>query len=377
VTSSRQLLELRIAELDSEQVGLWRQLAERAAEPNPFAEPDFLIPACEHLAGGPDRLLVVADPDGWRACVSLAPTRVRALTRADEVGVRQFGFLSTPLTSEREPQAAAALLVEALAERADPLLLERLAASGPFYEALEGASRRGAVRVAERQDFERALLTRDGDRWDEHLGKHHLREFRRLGRRLAEQLGDELVCEDRAGDPAALERFLELERSGWKGRGGTAFASDPSHAEFFRRTCERFHAGGRLQLLELGAGGRTAAMKCNLLAGEGSFAFKIAYDEGLSRWSPGIQLEIRNIELFQASAQRWMDSCATPDNAMINRLWPQRRPLCTVLLAGSGLRGRAAGASLRLTRGLRAVKRAAAGATDRRGGGQGAASTSE
>jgi CelD/BcsL family acetyltransferase involved in cellulose biosynthesis len=208
------------------------------------------------------------------------------------------------------------------------------------------------------------LLTRDGERLEQRLSAHHRRELRRQGRRLAEELGADLKCDDRAGDPAAVEAFLDLERAGWKGRAGTAFASDPSHAEFFRRICERFDAAGRLQLLDLSAGGRSTAMKCNLHAGEGSFAFKIAFDEELARWSPGIQLELRNIELFEAGPLRWMDSCAMPENRMINRLWPERRGLATMLVSGGGLRAVPARASLALTRGLRGVKRLATRGAD-------------
>ena len=51
----------------------------------------------------------------------------------------------------------------------------------------------------------------------------------------------------------------------------------------------QFRAAGRLQLLALTAGERTAALKCNLLAGDEVFCFKIAYDEAYARFSPGVQ----------------------------------------------------------------------------------------
>jgi CelD/BcsL family acetyltransferase involved in cellulose biosynthesis len=348
---------LRIAELDVGQVARWRELAARAIQPNPFAEAEFVLPASEHLADGPDRLLVVADADGWRACLPLARTRIRALTRADEAGVRRYGFLSTPLVDSDEPERYARLLVAACTDRRDPVRFASLASTGPFHAALQAAARSRDLQVLERQEFDRALLVRDAEPLGERLGTHHRREYRRQGRRLAEELGAELSCDDRAGDPAAIERFMELEKSGWKGRAGTAFASNPSDAEFFREVCRTFHAAGRLQLLDLGSGGRSAAMKCNLAAGEGSFAFKIAFDETLARWSPGIQLELRNIDVFESGAARWMDSCASPENAMINRLWPERRPLTTVLLATGQAANAGARASLAATRRLRDAKR--------------------
>jgi CelD/BcsL family acetyltransferase involved in cellulose biosynthesis len=295
---------------------------------------------------------------------------VRHLTAASEVGLEQYGYLSTPLLDAGDPPRAAQLVLEALKRAGGvfPLVLNSHAADGPFAEQLDRELEAGRVQTLERQQFERALLTRDSCDWTSQLSHHHVREFRRMGRRLANEFGGELQVADRAGDEAAVARFLELELSGWKGREGTALASDPAHAEFFRRICARFARAGRLQLLDLGRDGRSVAMKCNLLAGDGAYAFKIAFDETYSRWSPGIQLELRNMELFEAGGLAWMDSCAVPQNSMINRLWRRRRALRTAMLVGGGFHGRAAVASLALTRGLRSIKRAAARTQNRAAG---------
>jgi hypothetical protein len=80
--------------------------------------------------------------------------------------------------------------------------------------------------------------------------------------------------------------------------------------------------------------GRPIALKYNLLAGDGSFAFKIAFDESFARYSPGVLLEVDNIHrLHQMPEVRWMDSCAAPNRFMINHLWPERREMQTVFLS--------------------------------------------
>lgn len=350
--------ELRVAGLDPVALERWRELAEAAADPNPFFEPDFVVPASELLPAGPDRLLVVADSRRWLGCIPLARARVRHLTRVAAAGEVDYGFLDTPLLAADAPPQAGDLLVNAIADRAGaPLTFQRLATTGPFYEALERGVERGTLCEVEREDFERALLRRGDDDPTAHLGSHHRRELRRMGRRLAEELGGQLACEDRAGDPRAIESFLEIERAGWKGREGTAMASDERSAEFMRRVCAGFHARGRLEVLTLGAAGRHAAVKVNLLAPGCSFAFKIAFDERCASYSPGIQLEVENAVRFAAGDLDWMDSCAIPGNSMINRLWRHRRRLCTGVYASP--RMRAARASLGLTRGLRTAKRRA------------------
>ena len=143
------------------------------------------------------------------------------------------------------------------------------------------------------------------------------------------------------GEPAAVEAFLALEASGWKGEAGTAMRS-AAHAEFFRETCAGFAAAGRLQLVALTGGDRSLAMQCNLRAGDGVFCFKLGVDEEFARYSPGVQLQVDNVHLFHGDETlQWADSCADPSNQMINRLWPDRRHLVSVMVPGAGALGRA------------------------------------
>jgi hypothetical protein len=68
------------------------------------------------------------------------------------------------------------------------------------------------------------------------------------------------------------------------------------------------------------------AAKCNFLAPPASFAFKIAFLEEKSRYSPGVQLEIDNIRRFHAEpCIDFMDSCADPEHPMIDHLWQEKR----------------------------------------------------
>ncbi len=242
------------------------------------------------------------------------------------------------MAGETTYPAARALLERALSRRSrEPLLLEDLAGDGPAAAIRQAAEDLGLVALRERRR-ERALLRRrvDGGYLDG-MQSHRRRELNRLGRRLEAELGGSVSIIDEAEDERACDAFLALEASGWKGRGATALGSDPGHAAFFVRLCKAFREEGRLELLCLRVGGRRVAMKCNLYAGEGGFCFKIAYDEELARFSPGVQLERENVRIFaEQRSELWQDSCADPENTMINRLWPDRRPVCTIMLARGG-----------------------------------------
>jgi CelD/BcsL family acetyltransferase involved in cellulose biosynthesis len=255
-----------------------------------------------------------------------------------------YCFLGTPLLDHARAPEAAAVLMRWCADRGHPIALTT-AADETVVARLVSAGTACGLELLHAATVQRAALVRrvDGD-YLAHQRSHRRREQARMRRRLSETLGTELVALDRAGDEAAVERFLQLEASGWKGRAGTAFASNPTHAELFREICRNYAAQGRLQLLSLEAGGRAVAMKCNLSAGDELFCFKIAHDERLSAYSPGVMLELDNVRTFHDSRpERAMDSCADHDNQMINRLWRDRRRTVTLVLGPEGLRSRLLG----------------------------------
>jgi CelD/BcsL family acetyltransferase involved in cellulose biosynthesis len=183
------------------------------------------------------------------------------------------------------------------------------------------------------------------------------KELRRQEKLLREQ-GSLEFAELRPGDDAEswFEEFLQLEAKGWKGEEGSALVSNAASKNFFLTMVRAAAQRGQLMMLALRLNGQTLAMKCNLLAGPGSFAFKIAFDEAFASFSPGVQLELENIRrmhelparqrsvlpwptgtpsLVPAPAVQWMDSCATAKHFMINRLWLSRRTIKTVLVATS------------------------------------------
>src|SRR3546814_17447957 len=53
---------------------------------------------------------------------------------------------------------------------------------------------------------------------------------------------------------------------------------------------------GRLHFLRMDLDGRAIAMLVNFRHGEGAFSFKIAFDEALGRFSPGVLIEIANLQ---------------------------------------------------------------------------------
>ena len=92
---------------------------------------------------------------------------------------------------------------------------------------------------------------------------------------------------------------------------------------------------------------RPIAMLVNFLTPPGSFSFKIAYDEDYARFSPGVLIQLENLQVLARSEIQWMDSCAVENHPMINSLWAERRNLVRVSVPLAGLKR---GAAFRLCR---------------------------
>jgi CelD/BcsL family acetyltransferase involved in cellulose biosynthesis len=335
----------------------WRDLAEDAADPNPFFDPDFAVPAARALDASV-QLLIAQDRAGdWLGAIPVRRSgHWRRMPSAVAASwMHPYCFSGLPLIRRGREDDVVPALLAALRRGAGLVALERMPSDGSVARAIDGALAEAGAQPIVWTTEERAALRRreDGAYLDATLSPKHRRELRRQRAGLERELGAPVRCEDAAGDPAAVDAFLALEASGWKGRSGTAMEA-ASAGDFFREACRRLADRGRLQLLLLRCGDRLVAAKCNLVAGDAVHCFKIAYDERLGRFSPGVQLELENVAAFHARPDlASMDSCAAPDNAMINRLWPDRRRIATILVPGAGAAGRVGRLQAEVAAGLR------------------------
>jgi hypothetical protein len=72
-----------LADLSERDVGAWRDLSARALEPNPFAEPDFVLPAAGRLGAGGEALLTVEDGSDLTAETYRSHERATLVCRPD------------------------------------------------------------------------------------------------------------------------------------------------------------------------------------------------------------------------------------------------------------------------------------------------------
>lgn len=324
-------------ELSGDDRHAWQTLVGRAAEPNPFFGPAF-VQASADSWGEPAELLVIRDKASWLACLPLTRAgrwrRLKPFAHAER-WLPEYTYFATPLVDRDALPPAVAALAHALVrdERAALVVLDPLDADGSVGPGLLTALEAEGCRPIVYEEFKRAAVRRRPEpTYLDTVSPKRRKELRRLKRRLEREVGAGLAVEDRSAQPEACEAFLEMELRSWKGDNGTALASRPEDAAFFRALCGQTGEGG-LQILALQGGGRIVAMQCNLVQGGVMFGFKVAYERELARFSPGVLLEVDALEAFhERISVDLLDSCAAPDSEPFAWLWPDLRALRTVVV---------------------------------------------
>lgn len=317
--------------------GAWEELAGAALEPNVFQEPWILLPAWRAFgASAAMRALLIyegARLDGVFVLARL-PRFFRLPIPRLRSWMHHYSPLGTPLVRAHSAAAAVDALFDWLSrdrQGAPVLELVDYGADGPFHRCLLACARQRRLARFDTQVYDRAVLRhRPGDRpVTAAMSSSSRRELGRQRRRLADAGHLELRSLDRSADPSPwIRAFLDVERAGWKGRAQTALASDPAHLAFFEQIACEAHRRGRLRMLGLFLDDRPIAMKCNLVAGSGAFAWKIAFDEQFSAFSPGVQLELDSLPEFEKDSDTdWIDSCTSGGPTMIDRVWSDRRAI--------------------------------------------------
>lgn len=345
----------------------WQELAESAVSPNPFFEPWFLLPALERF-----------DPLGTVEIATLvANGKLAALMpvfRSRNYHGRPLphlagwshpnAFCSVPLIRGGYEQAFWGALLHAADRNGGMevfLHLDQLPERDPVTASLfdhcfaSGRSATTAMRSS------RAMLM-TGPSPQAHLeaalSTKRRKELRRQRRRL-EELGE--VAFKRVTSPAAVgawcEEFLALETRGWKGRSGSALACDERTRSLFTESLRAASALGRFEGLSLELAGRPLAMLTNFHTPPGAYSFKTTFDEDYARFSPGVLLQIENLQMLQDPRIAWCDSCAAEDHPMIDRMWPEHREMIAVTVPIGGRLRRTVGRTLTAIERLRTQAR--------------------
>jgi Acetyltransferase (GNAT) domain len=327
-----------LREVDERDEHAWRQLAACAAEPNPLMEPDCLLPAARHqVFGGELEIAFAEEGDRFYGCMPLRS--VRSWRRFPypfvTTQVRRTIECGTPLVDTERGAEALATIFSALSKRRSiagsrVLAVPKISCDGAVFDAFRTAARMVGLPYVVYESSERGTLKR---RPDSDYQRSYRRTLSKLRQRSREKFRTEPRLVDQTSDPDAVDRYLCLENSGYKGKTGIALATAAGEPEFFHDLCRRFAAAGRLHVLALMADEQTIAMDIWLRGGDTLFGFKMSYDENYAQYAPGLQLQVATMHYFHdATNADWFDTCTAPNNQMALRLYPDRRRFAYVLV---------------------------------------------
>ncbi|TVR11529.1 MAG: GNAT family N-acetyltransferase [Salinarimonadaceae bacterium] len=320
----------------------WDALERAPLSPNPFYSRNAMEAfALSGAAWRPDlRFACIFHADRLVALLPVAPrAAICGWRRATAAYASPFTTLSTPLVARDAPAGWADELLASILGNAPGscLVMPRLAIETTAGAAMLEAARRSRAAHRLFDAFARPVATPAQDYAafaQRAYGKSRRKSLRRLRNGLA-ALGvvsaDALV----SGFAEAVENFLALERSGWKGRRGTSLADDPNATAMARTLFSDAAAPGARRIDRLLLDGRPVAMSMSLVQDGVAVLWKTAFDESLRRFAPGIVLEDEIVaRLHEEPGLRRLDSCATGPTAL-DDLYDERETIADLVICSA------------------------------------------
>ncbi len=324
---------------------VFAELARHALEPNPHMAPaavsaattlvpeEEIVVLCAWLSAALDFEQLVGiwafrREKGWRSGFSAA-------LAAPLVPLYEVSSLPV-LDRDHAAEAARALMRYLLASRDLPHRL-LLPLDGPCYAALAEACRQTGSAISTYERWVRpVMIPRPEDGFESYLRrslgssyKKRMQQFRAVAKQGA------LTFRRNRGRGAleALDAFLAMEASGWKGEAGTAIACLPADTAYIRRLAELCAADDTLLIDTLLHEGRAIAMGLLIESGNRRHFLKIAYDETQSRHSPGRTLAIAMLQAdFNGTPPAFFDSGAGEGVDAGTYVWGERREMANAII---------------------------------------------
>lgn len=310
----------------------WQDLCKRGAEDSVYYAPHYMLPLLDTVvAKAVVRIVTAWDGDRLMGFlpVTMKTLSVPGITAGGMAWRTDYTFNCLPLLDAEHADAAAAAIIDALATlKRGEWVLPELNAEGPVCRALQRALENRGAPFAMERGFERASLCA-GLSFEQHMATHvsskRRRELARNRRRLEET--GKLTLRSETSGPGlaeAVQAFLALEASGWKGKRGTALACSADTKAFAERAFGPSASEGTSRADLLLLDGKPIAAGVIVFSGSTGFTVKGAYDEAYASYGAGLLFEQEVIKSFLT--ERWAArlDAATNGSHVIDLLWPDR-----------------------------------------------------
>lgn len=320
-------------------------------QPNPFLAPAFLQPALKRLTQDqPVMLLCIWGRDALIGFLPVTYARGFAKTPFKYLAswAHPYCFIGAPLVRKNYeaafvqavheclpslPKAPAFLYMDKVPLQSGFLNCE---AGDQAYKFISSSCEAMRPAVLEGFDFQAHVKTA--------ISSKRRNDLARLSRRLGEVGSVQYSFLESEGDlDVWIDAFLHLEDQGWKGSAGTSMYSNDHDALFFRQMIKNMMNAGGLLFQKMQVDDKIIAMSVNFLSGSYGYGFKSCFDEAFAKFSPGVLASLNLLEhLGSMEGLVLFDSCASPDQSMLNRYWPGKCAMTNVVIGANCLEGRVA-----------------------------------
>ena len=310
----------------------WEELSRNTIEENPYYSPTYMRALLENTEINTDIMALAVYREGKLAgfCPFITDKwRWLGAASVNRAWKNPYITLTTPLVERHNPRQTVQALLMAMAGHATAgrfWLFEELNLDGPAGVLIDEVVRKRNLSSCVFDEFDRPTLEQ-GSTFDQHMLDHVSKKRRRDLKRNRKRLSEKGRVEMRffTSGPqleAAVEDFLRIEASGWKGERGTALACNQNLLAFARQafgtSCGKTIT--RADVLYLDE--QPIAVSLAIYVGKTAFTLKCTYDESYRTYSPGLLLEQDIIEDFLKN--HWverLDSATAAGGHVVQGLW--------------------------------------------------------
>lgn len=339
---SAPLTEETLSDLYSE----WLNLAHCAIEKNVFFFPWFVHASIPLLEPKQPQIVTI-----YQEGLLIGLTIMQSDTGYAKVPVGFFRsclqyhqFLATPLIRNgyaKEFFSGIGAWLDASPHNKSFCVLSLLTGEGEISDAADEVFEQQKRSVSQVETFERAAIIGSSTETasiTDHISKSRSKNLKRREKSLA-KLGEVAIEHFSQGDDDKewLDDFIRLENSGWKGEAKTSIAENPIDQKFYHEMVASAASEGSLSLIRLSIDGVPIAYTLDLACGPFVYCLKSAHDASYRKYAPGVILEYETLKKYrQSGIDIFVDSCTSPDNTMLNELWPDRRKIRSIAFARTG-----------------------------------------
>lgn len=324
----------------------WDALSKRALTPAFAQNRIWLTAQSDNLSTTNNREIIFSDRNEPISVAGLTPRAAFPLVPIKTAVTWDTGFLfsGTPLLDSKNPEQALIKLLQKAQIRlkTKSVLFYKVQQSDIFDQTVSALTSQQSARHKIFKEHQRAVLncTTDYETWfNENFSRKRKKEYRRLRNRLADQ-GDLVSTTWDNSMPIGpwLDEFLALEKSGWKGKGGTAIACNDTQEGHLRQAVEQMAQNGSLLFWKITLDDKVIASMFGFTENNQAWLGKMAFDETKSQFSPGVLVILDATKDFldnplNRSKVELVDSSADANHPMINNIWRDRITIADYLIA--------------------------------------------